>query len=68
MVFHGVDLTTHFKRMQELVSEADKAFLEFSCGIGSCGVPRPRLAPYVPGTGPMDRVTAAETLSTIISF
>src|SRR5262250_3125643 len=29
------------------------------CGIGSSGVPRPSLAPYVTGMGPTDGATAA---------
>jgi hypothetical protein len=27
---------------------------DYFCGIGSCGVPRPSLAHYVTGMGPMD--------------
>jgi hypothetical protein len=29
MEFHGVDVSTQFKRMRELVPEAYRAFLEF---------------------------------------
>jgi hypothetical protein len=31
----------------------------WTCGIGSCGVPRPSLGGYVTGTGATDAVTAA---------
>jgi hypothetical protein len=37
--------------------------LEARCGIGSCGVPRPRLADYVAGTGPRGAAIAAEGAS-----
>src|SRR6266567_6048324 len=47
-----------------------------SCGIGSCGVPRPSLAHYVTGMGPWTErplpevlvLPILQTLSTIISF
>ena len=39
----------------------------YGCGIGSCGVPRPSLAHYVAGMGPMDGATAAGGRSCCIS-
>jgi hypothetical protein len=37
------------------------------CGVGSCGVPRPRLGGYVTGMGPMDGATAAGGRSSCLS-
>jgi len=39
----------------------------YGCGIGSCGVPRPSLAHYVTGMGPMDGATAAGGRSCCLS-
>ena len=35
-----------------LLCDCDAGRRRGGCGIGSCGVPRPSLAPYVAGTGP----------------